>query len=210
MNSSPHAGRWTLRLKSRWRRAPCWRGTTARCLSALGTPSKTCLPQVWAIKQTSRCIIVLFAFFRKWNITYSDKLRFWRLYSQNLELESDWRGHSWGLLTQHLDKISLNHHFLFEGVEALHQDGGEGGAEQQGRHLLGLELSRQLAGHGILWWICQVVFARNLLITAHDVGGIFMSHYYLNVILIILYIQNMEHDWKIGENSGTAQGKIAS
>ena len=37
-----------------------------------------------------------------------------------------------------------------------------------------------------------------------------MSHYYLNVILIILYIQNMEHDWKIGENSGTAQGERTS
>ena len=158
MNSSPHAGRWTLRLKSRWRRARCWRGTTARCSSALGTPSKTCLPQVWGIKQTSRCIIVLFAYFCKHNITYSDKPRFRRLNSQNLELESDWRGHCWG-------------------VEALHQDGGGGGAEQQGRHLLGLELSRQLAGHGILWWICQVVFARNLLITAQDVGWVFMSHY---------------------------------
>ena len=30
------------------------------------------------------------------------------------------------------------------------------------------------------------------------------------MILIILCIQNMEHDWKIGENSGTAQGERAS
>ena len=112
MNSSPHAGRWTLRLKSRWRRAPCWRGTTARCSSALGTPSKTCLPQVWGIKQTSRCIIVLFAYFCKHNITYSDKPRFRRLNSQNLELESDWRGHSWGLLAQHLDKLGVVHNVL--------------------------------------------------------------------------------------------------
>ena len=91
---------WTTarrNLKTWWRRAPCWRGTTARCSSALGTPSKTCLPQVWAIKQTFRCIIILLAYFCKHNITYSDKLRFRRLYSQNLELESDWRGHSWGL-----------------------------------------------------------------------------------------------------------------
>ena len=30
------------------------------------------------------------------------------------------------------------------------------------------------------------------------------------MILIILHIQNMEHDWKIGENSGTAQGELTS